>query len=277
MTARRKTAEPEQAQASMPMPVAEGVHLHMPESVYFGAGALGSSDLKMLYWDAPSWWASSRFNLERREPERITRSVAKNLGTGLHALVIEGEDAYTSKFVVEPDAASNRYAKTRKAMTDFCGPVSTGSDAIVHGAAAVRRGALDLGAPMPSRVVEPALTIRARDVARSVERDRRGERGHSFDHPTRVGGDKCVPSRALVVGPIATPVACTALIFTGRHADHGSARLRQVDALSAQRAAPLKTSLVVVMPAVEAGARWTIERSHPNTLRISSASPAPVR
>lgn len=115
--ARRKTTEPEQA--SMPLPVEEGCHLHMPESVYFGAGALGSSDLKMLYWDAPSWWASSRFNLERREPERITRSVAKNLGTGLHALVIEGEDAYTSKFVVEPDAASNRYAKTRKAMIDL--------------------------------------------------------------------------------------------------------------------------------------------------------------
>lgn len=117
MTARRKTAEPEQA--ALPMPVAEGVHLSMPESAYFSAGALGSTDIKTLYWDAPTWWAASRFNLDRREPERMTRSVAKNLGTGLHSLVIEGEAAYTTKFVVEPDAASNRYAKTRKAMIDL--------------------------------------------------------------------------------------------------------------------------------------------------------------
>lgn len=116
MTAARRT---EPAQAALPLQVAEGVHLHMPESAYFGARAIGSSDLKTLYWDAPSWWAASAWNLDRRESDRPGRSVAKDLGSGLHALVLEGEEAYQRRFVVEPDSASNRYARTRKAQIDL--------------------------------------------------------------------------------------------------------------------------------------------------------------
>jgi hypothetical protein len=105
-----------QAQPDLPLQVAEGCHLHMPESVYFGARALGSSDLKALYWDAASWWAASVHNPNRRQPQRMTRAVGKDMGSGLHTLVLEGEDAYTSRFVVEPDSQSNRYARTRQAI-----------------------------------------------------------------------------------------------------------------------------------------------------------------
>lgn len=108
-----------QPQADLPLPVAEGVHLRMPESTYFGARALGSSDLKALYWDAASWWAASTHNPNRRRPQRTSRAAGKDMGSGLHALVLEGEDAYARRFIVEPDAESNRYARTRKAIVDL--------------------------------------------------------------------------------------------------------------------------------------------------------------
>ncbi len=78
----------------------EGVHLTMPEWMYFDAPALGSSDFPVLAADPASWWYASAHN-----PHRRVRRTARHLdfGSALHALVLEGEDAYASRFAVEPD------------------------------------------------------------------------------------------------------------------------------------------------------------------------------
>lgn len=101
-----------EAQAPLPLTtIAEGVHLNLPESEYFDAPALGSSDFHLLDKDPPSWWYASSFNPERREQRRKSRALA--FGSALHALILEGEAAYARRFVVEPDGASNRWARSR--------------------------------------------------------------------------------------------------------------------------------------------------------------------
>jgi len=105
-------------QRELHLQIPEGVHLRMPDEVYFNARAIGSSDLKTLYWDPTSWWFQSDYNPERRRAQARApnRRTALDLGTALHALVLEGEAAYTSRFIIEPDSASNSLARTRLAM-----------------------------------------------------------------------------------------------------------------------------------------------------------------
>jgi hypothetical protein len=88
----------------------EGVHLNMAEADYFGARALGSSDFSVLAEDPASWWYGSAWNEDRRQ--RAKRSAPLNFGAALHALILEGEDAYRSRFTTEPEPSDPRWAKT---------------------------------------------------------------------------------------------------------------------------------------------------------------------
>ncbi|MEL6323784.1 MAG: hypothetical protein AAFQ84_06100 [Pseudomonadota bacterium] len=85
-----------------------GVYLNLPEDVYFSVDALGSSDLKTLYRDPSSWWYGSRHNPDRVEPERERYL---NIGSALHALLLEGENAYRGRFCIEPQPSPD-LAKT---------------------------------------------------------------------------------------------------------------------------------------------------------------------
>lgn len=114
MTAPRRVRKPAPEQAPLPLTIQEGVHLNLPDSLYFEAPALGSSDFHILSTDPASWWYASPHNPERKDKRRKSRALA--FGSALHALVLEGEHAYQRRFVVEPDADSNAYARTREAM-----------------------------------------------------------------------------------------------------------------------------------------------------------------
>lgn len=110
--ARARKKAPVQEQLALELP--EGVHLNLPEALYFDAQALGSSDFHILDKDPASWWYASSFNPERREQRRKSRALA--FGSALHALILEGEPAYARRFVVEPDGASSKWARGRDAI-----------------------------------------------------------------------------------------------------------------------------------------------------------------
>lgn len=107
MTSARKEKP---AQQPLPLTIAEGVHLRLPERIYFDAPALGSSDLSVLAQDPASWWYGSSFNPDRRA--RRGRSTYLNFGSALHALVLEGEDAYRARCTLEPDSQDMTLART---------------------------------------------------------------------------------------------------------------------------------------------------------------------
>lgn len=113
MAAARKkpTAAPQLA-----LDIIEGIHLNLPESVYFDVNALGSSDFHILDKDPASWWYASPFNPERKEQRRRSRALA--FGSALHALILEGEAAYASRFVVEPDGESSQWLRSRTAIVE---------------------------------------------------------------------------------------------------------------------------------------------------------------
>lgn len=92
-------------QAPEPFDPMEGIHLGLPDSLYFAAGALGSSDLKTLLRDPASWWYSSRFNTSRYGSDK--RDVGKRRGGALHTLILEGENAYRARYAIEPIKAEN--------------------------------------------------------------------------------------------------------------------------------------------------------------------------
>jgi hypothetical protein len=97
--------------------LAEGVHLHLPEADYFQARALGSSDLPVLAKDPASWWYASDFNQARRA--RVKRSPALSFGSALHCRLLEGEEAFRERFVVEPDDADPGYARSVPEIRDL--------------------------------------------------------------------------------------------------------------------------------------------------------------
>jgi hypothetical protein len=114
MPAAARTRRKPDPQQELPLPWAEGVHVRLPDHMHHEAPAIGASDFHVLATDPPSWWYSSSFNTERREALRKSRALT--FGSALHALILEGEAAYESRFIVEPDRDSNRYAKTREAI-----------------------------------------------------------------------------------------------------------------------------------------------------------------
>lgn len=80
--------------------LAPGLYLNLPEEIYFGQNALGSSDLKTLLRAPADWWYGSRHNPDREEADD---SKARILGRALHALMLEGTQAYEGRISVEPD------------------------------------------------------------------------------------------------------------------------------------------------------------------------------
>lgn len=83
--------------------IPDGVHIHLPESAYFRQKAIGSSDCGLL-WDehtADGYWWRSPHNPHYVRKERD----ALDFGSALHALVLEGPEAYESRYYVSPNPA----------------------------------------------------------------------------------------------------------------------------------------------------------------------------
>jgi len=94
-----------------------GVYIDMPESEYFGIDALGSSDIKKLLRAPFDWWYSSRHNPHYEPPAREKHLI---LGQALHALMLEGSQAYQARFTIEPDPLDYPgVLKSGKEITDY--------------------------------------------------------------------------------------------------------------------------------------------------------------
>lgn len=72
-----------------------GIHFGVPDDVYFGQNALGSTDKKELAID-PVEWQFKRLHGED------TNTRAKIWGSGLHARTLEGAYAFSSRFRAKP-------------------------------------------------------------------------------------------------------------------------------------------------------------------------------
>lgn len=82
-----------------PQPLACGVHFDAPDERYFISG-IGSTDLVKLARTPADWWYSSNHN-----PDRIdTAKRDLDFGTALHALVLQGLDAFERVVAVSPHA-----------------------------------------------------------------------------------------------------------------------------------------------------------------------------
>lgn len=77
-----------------------GLYIDLPEEEYFAVDAIGSSDLKELLRAPFDWWYSSRHNPYFEDKDD---SEARILGRALHALILEGQQSYESRFSIEPD------------------------------------------------------------------------------------------------------------------------------------------------------------------------------
>lgn len=74
----------------------DGVYLGLSEAAYFHEHRLGSTDLGKLHKTPADWWYGSRFNPDRKEKDWKYGN-ERDFGHGLHALLLEGEDAFAQK------------------------------------------------------------------------------------------------------------------------------------------------------------------------------------
>lgn len=80
----------------------DGVYLSLPHADYLAApGRLGSTDITRLYARGAGWWWTSKNN-----PHHVDkREKPLTFGTALHALALEGPEAYAERFAVKPNPA----------------------------------------------------------------------------------------------------------------------------------------------------------------------------
>jgi len=79
----------------------DGVYLNLDEGAYFRQRAMGSSDWTSLHFKKHGWWWQSPHNPDYRRPE----AKVLTYGSALHAIMLEGLDAYEARFIVQPDPA----------------------------------------------------------------------------------------------------------------------------------------------------------------------------
>lgn len=104
-----------------------GVYIGLPPDTYFDQDRLGSSDFIKLSQVGIGWWWQSRWNPDREE----TPSEARNYGTALHSILLEGVDAYRRAFAVAPD---------RKDYVDLVDTVDEMKDALDRAGYDIRSG-----------------------------------------------------------------------------------------------------------------------------------------
>ena len=76
-----------------------GVYFDLDEDDYHGDPALGSTDLRRLLASGPDYWWGSPLN--PNAPER-TSSPQQERGRALHKLVLEGNQAFSVRYVRQP-------------------------------------------------------------------------------------------------------------------------------------------------------------------------------
>jgi len=97
----------------------DGVYIGLSDETYFAQDRLGSTDLVRLHRDPSSWWYGSRHNPDRAERER---TVELDFGSALHALVLEGDEAYAKRVRVRPDTYFDAKSGEEKKWHGGAGP-----------------------------------------------------------------------------------------------------------------------------------------------------------
>jgi hypothetical protein len=88
-----------------------GIHFNVPDDIYFGQDALGSTDKKQLALD-PVEWQFKRLHLEDKN------TPAKIWGSGLHARTLEGAEAFGGRFRAPPVKPADALV-TREDLASF--------------------------------------------------------------------------------------------------------------------------------------------------------------
>lgn len=112
---------------------ADGIHFGMPDKDYHEDPALGSTDIKNLLKSAPDYWFESHMNPAKVFDEDSTP--ARIRGKAMHAIVLEGLDAFNARFARRPDdppgalTPAEKGAITKAAKRDLCG----NGEELLHG------------------------------------------------------------------------------------------------------------------------------------------------
>lgn len=80
-------------------PLEDGVYLNLDADRYFRQETRGSSDWVKIHQLGYGWWWQSGYNPDHVE----VPNKARNYGSALHAIMLEGIAAYEARFAVEPD------------------------------------------------------------------------------------------------------------------------------------------------------------------------------
>lgn len=83
----------------LPDPLADGIYFGLPEDIYHGDLALGSSNIRDLLKGANEYWQKSPLN-PRRKKEKVTP--AKIMGKAIHKLLLEGHGPFEANFIRGP-------------------------------------------------------------------------------------------------------------------------------------------------------------------------------
>lgn len=78
----------------------DGIYLNLPEGPYFKQDRLGSTDLSRLFLTREGWWWKSKLNPDYVDEPEDAKS--RTFGKALHALILEGDDAFRARFAIAP-------------------------------------------------------------------------------------------------------------------------------------------------------------------------------
>lgn len=105
----------------------DGAYLGLPEEIYFLQDALGTTDLARLWLYREGWWWQSSHNpfiwRQAESWKKTSTTAAKTFGSGAHALLLEGEEAFDERFAVEPDP--NAYPDLIESQDDLVSALRT--------------------------------------------------------------------------------------------------------------------------------------------------------
>jgi PDDEXK-like uncharacterized protein DUF3799 len=102
-----------------------GIFFDLPEDDYHADPALGSTDLRRLLASGPDYWWQSPLN--PNPPERKA-SPALDFGRALHKLVLEGNQAFSVRYVRRPDDLVRLDAKAKAQLCPNGETVIDGDD-----------------------------------------------------------------------------------------------------------------------------------------------------
>lgn len=135
----------------------DGVYVGLEPEKYFAADRLGSTDLVTLHNRPADWWYGSRHNVDR--PGR-TVTPEMEFGSGLHALLLEGEEAYAKAAIVSPfDNFRTKDAQTWRDEMRARGLIilDADSDRRIRHMAALILNHPELGGPMQKGLSEVSI------------------------------------------------------------------------------------------------------------------------